>query len=255
MRRCVVLAVLTACALVVATAAFGGEPFVGENLVYEFGWQGFTAARAEIKIGSIDYNGEDCYKIKVNIRSLARLEWVWKVRDKFTSYTRKRDLVPEYFFYEQREGKFSLDTEIKLDREDNILRSTRTRYKDGKTKSYKPKWSKATGMNDPLGALVSLRKQDLKVGDVYEVNVFDGKRKHQISYAVSGKETIKTPFGDREAFVVHPKVQKSTGDKKNSKVEKVQKVTMWLATTPEHNVLRVESKAWIGSVFAELVKK
>ena len=229
--------------------------FIGEKLVYEFGWSGFTAAKADISIGQIDYAGHDCYKLRMKIRSLARLEWIWKVRDEITSYCRKSDLTPERFFYEQREGNFHLDTEILHDHEDKMLRSTRKRLKDGKTKTYKPKWAKADGILDPLGALLKMRMENLEVGKTYALRAFDGKRSHDITYTVEGTETIDTRFGKLKTFKVYPKISKSSGSDSDSKVEKVQQVTAWITTTPDHNVVRIESKVFIGKVFVELVEK
>ena len=250
-----VFAFLFAFALLAAPLA-QAEPFVGENLTYEFGWSGFTAARAEVSIGSINYDGDDCYNIKIEVRSLARLDWIWKVRDKLTSYPRKSDLLPKYFFWKQREGKYNLDTEIKHDKQVGVLRSKRTRYKDDKIKPYKDKWTTAAGRLDPLGSLLHMRSQDLKVGGVYNIKVFEGKREHDIRYEVVSREKLTTKFGELDTFAIIPRVVKSSkGGADKIKVEKVSKVKIWLTTTPEHMIVRVESKAWIGAVFAELVKK
>lgn len=240
--------------IALSRGAFAGD-LIGEKLTYEFGWQGYTAAKAEITVGEIDYYGTPCYEIEMNIRSLSKLEWIWKVRDKLTSYTRKSDLVPMRFYYLQREGKFALDTEILLDKPNNLLKSTRTQYKDDQIKHYRPKQVQLNGHMDPLGALLKMRKQDFKVGEKYEMRVFDGKREHVISYKVLTKETIDTKFGKQETFRIEPRIEKSSGDPDKTKVEKVQTVTLWIATSPDHTVYRIESKVWLGSVFAELVSK
>ncbi len=240
--------------LTAGSAHTQADIFVGERLVYEFGWKGFTAAQAEISIGEMTYNGVDSYKLEIMLKSLARLDWIWKVRDRMVSWAAKKDLTCQRFFYEQREGKFYLDTTIELDKSDNILRSTRIRYKDGKEKEYTPKWANADHL-DPVAALLHLRKQKMEVGGAYSLKVFDGKRRHTIQYKVVGKETIETDFGPKECFKIHPKILKSDKAKADSiQAEKVEKVTVWATASPEHTVMRIESKAWIGSVYAKLVK-
>jgi hypothetical protein len=87
------------------------------------------------------------------------------------------------------------------------------------------------------------------------VNTFDGKRQHTVEYKVVSTETINTKFGPTECFKVIPRILKSSTKDSGSKVEKVQDVTTWISTDPRHLVMRVESKAFIGSVFSELVEK
>lgn len=236
-------------------ATAGQAPFVGEKLQYEFGWSGFTAAKADVEISAMQFRGQQVYKVGIELNSLSRLDWIWKVRDKVTTWSRQDTLVPERYVYKQREGKFHLDTIVDRDPQDGILRSTRTRYKDGKQKQYNPKWAHSKGTVDPIGALLFLRTRDLKVGEEYRTKVFDGKRTHEAAFKVTGIENLKTKFGDKECFVVIPRIIKSSkGKADNIQAEKVEKTKVWVTTSPEHMIMRVEAKAWVGYVFAELTK-
>jgi Protein of unknown function (DUF3108) len=255
-RKSLALAIALFAALLIAAPAFSEEyDFTGEHLVYEFGWKGFTAAKVDIKIGSIPYKGHDCYDIDMKLNSLAKLDWIWKVRDRMTAYVRKSDGLPERFMYYQREGTFFLDTEIVHDQDTGRFQSTRTRIKDGKKKPYRSKWVKWGEHYDPVGALLRMRALPLEEGKTYTIKSFDGKREHEISYKVVGKEKIKIALGEFEAFRIEPRIVKSSGDKEKTNVDKVRKVTAWIATTPDQNVLKIESKVFVGAVYAELVKK
>ena len=254
-RRLAVLLVLLLLSIVVVTATAEEKyDYSGETLKYQFGWKGFIAAEMVVSIVETDFKGVKSYKTVMDIKSLPKLDWIWKVRDKMTVYSDKKTLLPEYYKFKQREGKFSLDTEIEHDRVDKVLRSNRTRHENGKDKQYKRKWVSSGATYDPVSALLFLRDQDIQVGKVYTAKVFDGRRSHEISYTIEAKEIIDTALGKFETFRVTPRLVRSD-DKPDSedKTEKVRTVTTWVTTSPDHTVVLVKSKIFVGSVYAELI--
>lgn len=253
-RLTTIIFLITASILIFGNTAWA-ERFVGEHLEYQFGWKGFIAAKTIIDIEERNFNGNDCYKITMQINSLPKLDWIWKVRDKMTSWSRKSDFETERYVNKQREGNFHLDTVVDHDHEVGILMSDRTRYKKGKKKKYNPKWAKAEGHMDPVGALLYMRAQDLSVGAEYKYKVFDGVRSHEIHYKVVGTEKIKTPLGEFDTFKVIPKILQSIGKDKEAMANKVSKVTVWMTKTPEHSVVRVESKTKFGAIYAEIINR
>ena len=141
------------------------------------------------------------------------------------------------------------------DQDVGILVSDRTRIKKGKRKKYNPKWTKAAGHMDPVGALLYMRAQDISVGAEYRYKVFDGVRSHEIHYKVIGTEKVKTPLGEFDTYKVIPRIVKSSANAKDSMVDKVMNVTVWMTKTPEHSVVRVESKTRFGAIYAEIIKR
>ncbi len=241
--------VITLLALCVTSPIFAHD-FSTETLKYEFGWKGIPAADATVKIR----NGQcekACYNIKIELKGKKYLDLFWKVRDRIKSTCLKEDFSTQRYIFHQREGHFNLDTEILLDKEAGKLRSTRFRL--DKNKNYKDKSAKPDVIFGPLASLLHMRSQPLKVGDEKSVSVFDGKRTHILNWKVVSKETIKIGIGQYNALKLIPRITKSSSKDKKSKVDKVRKVTIWISEDLSHTVLKIESEAFVGSIYAELV--
>jgi hypothetical protein len=238
--------------LIAAPTPASPYDFTGENLTYEFGWNGITAADAQVKIAGANCEGS-CQKATIDITGRKYLDMFWKVRDRIESTCAKNDYSTKVYSFFQREGQYNLDTVITLDKEAKMLRSKR--YRTDKNKKYKDGRETAEGVYDPLAALLYMRSQPLLVGDDKTIKVFDGKRTHWLNWKVLGKEKISTKLGDYDALKVAPRIIKSNETDSKSKVEKVKKVMLWLSDDPAHTVLRIESEAFVGHIFAELVSK
>lgn len=245
--------VLVSAVLASSTPAFA-QDFSGENVEYEFGWKGIPAANATVKIDTTPCDDpSQCYRVAVQLTGKGYLDMFWKVRDRFRAICGKSDYLPRYFLFLQREGGFQLDTEIKLDRQDHLLRSTRFRV--DKNKPYTGKKAPAEGTYGPLSSILYMRGRPLNVGDVETIHVFDGKREHDLRWTALAKERIKIGLGEFDAIKVEPRIIRSTGDKEDSNVEAVRTVYMWVSDDPSHLVLKIESEVFWGSVYAELIKK
>ncbi len=226
--------------------------FSGEILAYEFGWKGIPAADAIVKIRSADCAGP-CYKGVIDLQGKKYLDMFWTVRDRFEVVCSKLDYKPRRFTFFQREGAFQLDTEIVLDKPMGLLRSSRVRLDRPKRLANKVAPSATTYC--PLSALLYMRSRPLNVGDEESIPVFDGKRTHTLYWKVTSREKIKVPVGEFDAVRVDPKIIRSDYKDKESKVEKVKKIILWLSNDPSHTILRIESEAFVGSIYAELVRK
>lgn len=236
-----------------AAAPAPAVEFSGENLTYEFGWKGFTAATADVKIKDAQCDGP-CWDAQIEINSTGMLDAIWKVRDRIVTKAVKADFTPRRYVFYQREGKFFLDTSITLDKATGLLRSTR--YRIDQQKELTPKKSETTGTFCPLSAILYLRAQPLDVGGTYKVDVFDGKRQHTVAWAVQGTEELTVPAGTFRAKKIVGKVIKSNSRDEDSKVEKVREVTIWVADDdPEHMVLRIESSTFWGAIYGQLTRK
>jgi len=226
--------------------------FSGEELGYEFGWNGITAADASVKI--VDKScGEPCQSTTLLITGRKYLDMFWRVRDRLESLSTKPAFMPRNYVFYQREGQFNMDTSIELDQQAAHLRGKRFRL--DKQKHFKDVEMEAQGLFDPISALLFIRSQPLQVGDERTIKVFDGKRVHWLNYKVLGTEKIKIKLGEFDTIKVAPRIIKSSSYEEKGKVEKVRQVTIWMTDSPAHTILRIESEAFVGHIFAELVKK
>ena len=238
--------------LLFAAVASQAHDFNGEHLEYEFGWKGIPVAEAVVNINNRDCDGP-CYRGTIDLQSKKYLDLIWKVRDRFEMSCVKKDYSPRHFLFKQREGRFELDTEIRLDKDAGLLKSTR--YRVDKNKPYRSKKAPAKEMFCPLSALLYMRSRPLNVGDTESIQVFDGKRIHNLQWSVSGKEKVTIGLGQFDSLKVLPKITRSNEKDNESKVEKVRTVVLWISDDPSHTILKIESEVFVGSVYAELVKK
>ncbi|NLH50753.1 MAG: DUF3108 domain-containing protein [Myxococcales bacterium] len=248
------IALLPLIALLAWAAGSPAADFGTERLVYEFGWQNISAATATIAIDPATVAGVPGYKAVVQIQGKPKLDWIWRVRDKISVETTADKLACQRFFFEQREASFFLDTEIRRDPTANLLIGSRTRIIKNTRKALSPK-DAPLDHYDPLSAILFLRRSPLSIGQQYNLKAFDGKRRHDLTYRVIGEERIKIGLGEFDTWKVQPRILRSTGNVQGSDVEKVRQLFLWVDKNPPHHVLRLESEAFVGHIYGELVQK
>jgi len=242
--------VLIVAALAAPAAAFD---FGGERLTYEFGWQNISAATATVTVDKIDIGGRPGYKIVLRLQSKPALDLMWRVRDVISSETFADTMRCNKFLFQQREGSFYLDTSVAHDAQRSVLVGSRTRIKKNDKRALDNHEAPDDRL-DPLGALLYVQGLDAAVGRQYEVHVFDGNRQHDLTYTILGEEHVKIGLGEFDAWKVQPRIVYSSNPDKNSKVEKVREVFMWVDKKPPHRVLRIESEAFVGRIYVELIQ-
>jgi hypothetical protein len=70
-----------------------------------------------------------------------------------------------------------------------------------------------------------------------------------------GEEHVKVPVGEFDTWKVQPRIVRSSEQDKSSKVEKVRKALLWIDKNEPHHIVRIESEAFVGNIFAELKQK
>ena len=254
MKRRIFARLLPALVFAAALAAPAvAADFAGERLHYEFGWQNIAAAFAEVSVDRIDIGGQPGYKIAMKLQSESKLDWVWRVRDMITSETYADTFRCNKFLFQQREAKFFLDTTINYDPARSLLIGSRTRLRKEGNQTFGPAQAPEDHL-DPLGALLYVQQLPLVQGKQYLLKVFDGHRRHELSYTVLGRERINIGLGTFDAWKVEPRIVTSSDPDQNSKVAKVKSVFMWVDNAPPHRVLRIETDAFFGKIYVELTK-
>ncbi|MDP8256956.1 MAG: DUF3108 domain-containing protein [Candidatus Alcyoniella australis] len=247
-RVSILLWLLLVALLLVPTIASAGAQFQGERLSYQFGWNGIPAAEIDVEIDVVDYFGNQCYEIKIHGRTKRAIDLIWKMRDEFVTFTKTADLNPIRYSFYQREGRFTQDTDIIWNYETNVARSTRVK----KHRRMKDREVEADKYMDPISALFFVRTQDLDVGDVQRLSVFDGKRTHLLEYKVVSREIINVPRGRFAALKIAPRIVSSSEQDKSSGTEKVREVYFYVSDDAQRLLLRFEAEAFVGQIYGEL---
>jgi len=245
-----ILIAAVAIACIAAAAAHAGPKhkwdFDEEFMQYEFSWSGIVAAELNAYITK----ERDLYYVSVKARTKPAVDLLWKMRDKLTLTTSAIDLLPRYYRFNQREGRYYMDIEIKFDPETNTACGKRTNKK-GKVKK---RTVQVEELYDPISSILFLRRQPLWPDDVYRLRVFDGRKLYVLRYEVVGRKRIRTYRGKLWTRKVIPSLEKAS-EKPEEVEERVSEVFMYLTEDDPHEIVLIESDVFIGKVKAKLVRR
>jgi len=245
---------------VLISTRVNADRFDGQKLRYQFSWKGMVVAEGKVSISTSSYKGISAYRIVFLITSQSILDKIWPVRDRFDIYTRPQSFRTLNYSFFQREGKYAMNTTVEYDSSSNSLLALREKVSyeqpGGELRlKKKPQVIPAGELLDPISAIFFLRNCEMSPGKSYTIKVFDGRRIHLLQYTIGLKEEIETQLGKLEAYKVTPKILSSSDDDKNSKVNKVYKVNIWVSADATQDIVLITSDMFWGKVQAELVSR
>lgn len=222
---------------VIDNEAFG----FGEVLEYNIGWKAIVAGKGYLKISPnpVTVFGRKCYEVKFGAVSSKSLEWIFKVRDEFSTYVDIEGIFPWKYSQTIREGRYKQDFWALLDQKRNVAITKDTSMK---IPDY---------VYDALSAFVGVRSMDLASkpnGSVIKLQNFWVDSTYKLDVRIVKRETIKVPAGKFRCIVVEPHL--SGGALFNSQ----DKIWIWLTDDDRKIPVKIGTKVLIGTVGAELTK-
>jgi hypothetical protein len=251
MRRCFAgFAVIVLCIL----AAFCGResdalakdlPFrQGEKMVYQARWGIVSAGQSVIEILPDEtVNDVKTWHFAMTTTTNAGLDLIYKVREHKESYmdlTRMRTVL----YKEKEAGNHPRDVVVTYD----WAKGTVTRYENGKIGDT---ISVPAGTIDPLGLFFFIRMKKLKVGEVLEFPVTDGKKYWDTKATVVRKEQLTINGRTYDTFVVMPDMKRLEDVFK--KKDEQPDLMVWFSADDRQVPVKIESKVIIGTFVFELV--
>jgi hypothetical protein len=209
---------------------------VGESLRFSLQWGPIKAGTAVLAVEAIDRVGpHECYRFASTAKSLPFFSTFYKVNDRIESFADRKTLLTRRTTKRLREGDYRLDQDIAWDHENAVLT-----YQGGSTLDLVP------GARDVLGAMYYLRALPLAVGDSFPIDTHDNKKSYPLLINVLREETIDTPLGRFDCWVVEPELQTSGLFRRSGSL------TVWV-TRDEHRMpVMMQSKIKVGAVAAIL---
>jgi hypothetical protein len=110
------------------------------------------------------------------------------------------------------------------------------------------------GLHDLQTALLYVRSQPLKNGDVYHLVVYPGTAAYLATVTVEGRDRIKVKAGEYPAIRMDLKLEKIQPDMTLVPHGKFKRATAWLSDDSDRLPLRMNAQIFIGSVWVELAK-
>ena len=254
----------------------------GEELTYQASWLGIPAAEARVRFrkkikdpsrqdparqnqtqrgpAQKDQSRGDPPRSDSQPSDLPRSRWIAEVWVQTTPYAdvfyKMRDYVRESVaedtlhsggvHVDQHENSRLYNYEVTMDRPAQMVTVTANSKHGTQVKQFI-----ASDPFGPLSGAMMALSQDLTPGHTYAFDVFGGSQRYVFSFDVQERERIHTVLGDFDAFKIVPDVWYVSEGKLRSQAHGT---VLWVSADKRHLPLRIQSEAFIGSVYADLIK-
>lgn len=213
----------------------------GEKLDYKVGYKFITAGYGSFRImpEPVYRFNRECYDIRFEVQSLKSLEFLYKVRNKYSTILDVVSIIPWEFEQHQREGGYKKDFKAWFDQSNNLAYV-------GKEKYWVP-----DNIHDIVSAFFYVRTLNLssmKNGSVFYLKNFYEDTTYNLGVRIVKRETIEVEAGTFKCIVVEPLVVEGGLFKSDGNI------FIWLTDDERKMPVKVGTKILIGYVGAELIK-
>jgi hypothetical protein len=238
------LALLAPVARAQAIPAVPAIPFgPGEKLSYDISWTFIRAGTATLEVlpgGEVD--GRPAIHIRALAQSTPFVDKFYRVRDAMQSWIDPKVTRALLYQKDQEEGDYVRHYLIRFNEQGTMA----FRYSKGALKNAV---ATQPGSFDPLSMLFLFRTRPLSVGYEFAAPVTDGDKAVMGKARVLRRETITTPAGEFDTFVVQPEIKDIGGVfRKSPKAT----LTVWITADARRIPVRVQSKVIVGHFSLEL---
>ncbi len=212
----------------------------GERLDYKVRYGFIVAGEGYLHILSkpIFRNGRECYDVRFQVNSLKSLEWIYKVRDWYSTVLDVAGIFPWEFEQHIREGNYRRDFKAVFDQVNHFANV------DGKKYKVPP------FVHDIVSAFYYVRTLPLgsmpKDTVLYLYNFFKDTT-YKLGVKILGKQNVEVEAGRFRCVVVEPLVVEGGLFKSEGSIY------VWLTDDERKMPVKVATKILIGYVSADLV--
>ena len=220
-------------------------PWSNESLQYGIYYSFIKAGTAYIKTrGLVSKNGQTAYVIQTTAFSASVIDSVYKVRDINYSWLDVDSLHSLGYSQSLREGNYKRDEWVTFDNDHSrfygqMQKKNATHMIAGELKEQ---------VLDILTSLYYVRSKPLQVGHEITFDIINREEQYPLVVKVLGQETVKTPAGKFNCWVVEPQFR---GE--GIFVAKGKSLKVWLTDDKYRMPVKMSVEVFIGSVTAELL--
>ena len=211
----------------------------GEKFEYDVKYSFITAGEGTIQVmpKPAYRNNRECYDVRFEARSLKSLEFLYKVKDNYSSILDASGIFPWEFEQHIREGGYKRDFKAVFDQYNN--------YAYANSKKYKM----TPYIHDIISAFYYVRTLNLgrmrKDSVLYMRNFWDDTT-YKLGVKYLGKANVEVPCGKFRCVVIEPLVVQGGLFKSEGQI------FIYLTDDERKMPVKVSAKILIGSVSAEL---
>lgn len=214
---------------------------------YVCGWSGLTAATAEVHISR---PADDRFQLEGTGRTVGFVRALWRLDANYRSLADANLLRPiESTQIETYRGK-KITTHLAFS--GSGVKRLRTDIQTNPPGSAKPKQFDFPNLFDLYAAMLYLRSQPLRNGDVYRIVVYPATSAYLATVTVSGREKTSVRTGSYNAIKFDLQLKRIGKNMELQPHRKFRHATVWVSDDADRILLRAEAQIFVGSVFAEL---
>ncbi|MEW5773412.1 MAG: DUF3108 domain-containing protein [Thermodesulfobacteriota bacterium] len=250
MPKRLLLAALLAILLPARPAPAGGLPFCpGESLTFALSWGVIPAGEASLEVLPPDLppGADPAAPPRLHLRMRARtnefVDVFYRVRDQADSWTDPGLTRSEHYEKSQHEGSYHREIVVRF-----FWSNSTVRYEND-VNGPKAPLVLLPGTFDPLSVFYGFRKEDIGPDSAVLLPVTDGTKTVMGEARVVGRERVRVPAGEFDAWVVEPDIRDLGGVFRKSPKAKL---TVWVSADARRLPVRIESAVLVGSFRAEL---
>ncbi|MGC4130136.1 MAG: DUF3108 domain-containing protein [Bergeyella sp.] len=217
----------------------------GEVLSYRIHYGFLNAGTATLSTTKTTYSGQPHFYVKGVGKTTGAVKTFFKVEDVYESYINYNTGLPSFYVRNVSEGSYRQHYETTFNHNNQTLVLTDKKNPKNGSKTLKS----VKGVQDMLSAFYYLRSIDsekMKVGDVYNLNVWIDDEMFPFRLRVAGAENMKTKFGTVNALKIIPSVMSGRVFKDK------EGVTLWVTNDENHIPLSIKAELAVGSLKADL---
>ncbi|CAM3324887.1 DUF3108 domain-containing protein [Aequorivita lipolytica] len=218
----------------------------GEYFKFRVHYGFVTAGYATLKVQEATINGKDVYHVRGFGETVGVSKWFFHVEDDYQSYIDTEKDIPYRFIRKINEGGYTKDIQI------DFNHSTKRATVNDKEHNETTVFSFPEDTQDMISAFYYLRNQldteNIKTGDVVEMNMFFDKENYKFRLKFLGKEVLDTNFGRVRTLIFRPYVQSGRVFKEK------ESLTVWISDDKNKIPLLVKADLAVGSLKATLTE-
>jgi len=218
-----------------------------EYLVYEFAWEGISAARGSWSTCRRSEEDAVMVDVKGEVETMNPVDALWELKAKLRAVVPTNPVVPQHFALYKRENSQRHDTIMDFDQEGKTLRITRI-GKHGTPRTYR---ADIVGQYDPVSAVFALRGVTFDVGDTVSIDLQMGRDVYRVTLNVLEREEVTVKAGTFRTVLIEPHLYNVT----KSEPAEIRRARLWVTDDFYRIVVKAASEVSMGTVSAELITR
>ncbi len=212
---------------------------------YSFGWTALTAGHVEVEFTR---KGAVC-QLKATGASSGAARVLWRLDAEALSNARAATLLPVRLVQTEQYSDEKRTTTVSFGPEG----VSRTRVREPKDKdSGKTKRFKFAPAHDLHSALLFIRSQRLRQGDVVRLVVYPSSEAYLAEIEVVGREKITVAGKEWPAIKLALRLKRITKELEIESHKKFKSGAGWLSDDADRLLLKIETEVMVGKVWMEL---